>query len=100
MRTSTSEKAAGRPDLRAVVRGEAARLGFEAVGFTTPDSIPQADARLRDFVARGWHGSMEWMAETLERRASRKRIGSKGTPRLPAGSRNASRKAQIQSCSR
>ena len=70
MRTSTSEKAAGRPDLRAVVRGEAARLGFEAVGFTTPDSIPQADARLRDFVARGWHGSMEWMAETLERRAS------------------------------
>ena len=70
MRTSTSEKAAGRPDLRAMIRGEAARLGFEAVGFTTPDSIPQADARLRDFVARGWHGSMAWMAETLERRAS------------------------------
>jgi epoxyqueuosine reductase len=70
MRTSTSEKAERRPDLRAMIRVEAARLGFDAVGFTTPDSIPQADARLRDFVARGWHGSMEWIAETLERRAS------------------------------
>ena len=53
-----------------MIRGEAARLGFEAVGFPTPDSIPEADARLRDFVARGWHGSMAWMAETLERRSS------------------------------
>ncbi len=70
MRTSISEKGAAGPDLRAMIRSEARRLGFEAVGFTGPDSIPRADARLRDFVAKGWHGSMEWMAETLERRAS------------------------------
>ncbi|CAG0987965.1 Epoxyqueuosine reductase [Rhizobiaceae bacterium] len=53
-----------------MIRGEARRLGFEALGFTAPDSIPRADGRLRDFVARGWHGSMDWMAETTERRAS------------------------------
>ncbi|HHZ09834.1 MAG TPA: tRNA epoxyqueuosine(34) reductase QueG [Rhizobiales bacterium] len=70
MRTSTSEKDAGRPDLRATIRGAAQRLGFEAVGFTTPGSIPEAGARLRDFVSQGLHGSMTWMAETLERRAS------------------------------
>jgi len=69
MRTSISENAPRRAGLGAMIRGEAGRLGFEVVGFTTPDSIPHADARLRDFVARGWHGSMAWMEDTLPRRA-------------------------------
>lgn len=37
--------------------------GFSAVRVTTPDAIPQAAARLADFVAKGRHGQMGWMAE-------------------------------------
>ncbi|MGB3503344.1 MAG: tRNA epoxyqueuosine(34) reductase QueG [Mesorhizobium sp.] len=49
---------------------EAARLGFSAVAVTTPDAIPAARDRLAAALAEGRHGSMEWMAETFERRAS------------------------------
>lgn len=40
--------------------------GFTAVGFTTPDAIPQAAGRLASFVAEGRHGQMGWMAERME----------------------------------
>ncbi|UCI08165.1 tRNA epoxyqueuosine(34) reductase QueG [Mesorhizobium sp. B1-1-8] len=62
MRTSTSKT------LRALVDAEARRAGFDAVAVTTPDAIPLAPARLAEFVADGFHGSMDWIAETLERR--------------------------------
>ena len=45
--------------------------GFAAVGICRPDAIPQAGARLRQFVAAGWHGRMRWMAE---------RMGWRGNP--------------------
>jgi epoxyqueuosine reductase len=43
--------------------------GFDAVGVTRPDSIPQAPERLRRFLAEGAHGDMHWMASTAERRS-------------------------------
>ncbi|MER8825373.1 tRNA epoxyqueuosine(34) reductase QueG [Mesorhizobium sp. M0938] len=64
MRTSISKA----EKLRALIDREARRAGFDAVAFTTPDAIPQAPARLAAFVADGFHGSMGWIAETLERR--------------------------------
>lgn len=54
--------------MRALIDREARRAGFDAVAVTTPDAIPQAPARLAAFVADGFHGSMGWIAETLERR--------------------------------
>ncbi len=74
MRTSTSDKAQrGKPDeagrLRQLIDREAARAGFDAVAITTPDAIPQAPMRLAEFVADGFHGSMAWISETLQRRA-------------------------------
>lgn len=65
MRTSISDKA----KLRKLIDREARRAGFDAVAITAPSAIPQAPARLAEFVAAGYHGSMGWMAETLERRA-------------------------------
>lgn len=65
MRTSTSK----RETLRALIDAEARRAGFDAVAVTRPDAIPLAPARLAEFVADGFHGSMEWIAETLERRS-------------------------------
>ncbi len=45
-------------------------LGFDAVAVTRPDAIAEAGSRLGAFVEAGRHGTMEWMADTLERRAN------------------------------
>jgi len=50
----------------------ARQYGFDTVGVTRPDSIPQAAERLRHFLAEGAHGDMDWMETTAARR---------GTPR-------------------
>lgn len=65
MRTSTSKS----ETLRALIDREARRAGFDAVAVTTPGAIPLAPARLAEFVADGFHGSMDWIAETLARRS-------------------------------
>ncbi len=62
--------ARGATDLRNKIDRWAAELGFDAVGIASPDSTPDSAGRLHDFVAMGRHGSMEWMAETAERRGS------------------------------
>jgi epoxyqueuosine reductase len=69
MRTSTSSKAGKAETLRQMIGREAKLAGFDAVAVTAPDAIPLAPARLKQFVAEGYHGSMGWIAETLERRA-------------------------------
>jgi epoxyqueuosine reductase len=42
--------------------------GFDTIGVTRPDAIPQAAERLRHFLAEGAHGDMDWMATTAARR--------------------------------
>ena len=49
---------------------EARLAGFDAVAVVSPDAIPLAPARLSEFVAEGLHGSMEWIEETMLRRAN------------------------------
>ncbi len=44
--------------------------GFDVVGVTRPDAVPEAKARLERFLADGAHGDMVWMKTTAERRAS------------------------------
>ncbi|MGQ2907779.1 MAG: tRNA epoxyqueuosine(34) reductase QueG [Aliihoeflea sp.] len=55
--------------LREFIEAEAKALGFDAVAVTRPDAIVEAGPRLGDFVEAGRHGTMEWMADTLQRRA-------------------------------
>ncbi len=43
---------------------------FDAVGITSADAIPHAAPSLREFLAKGRHGTMGWMADTVERRQS------------------------------
>ncbi|MGI9365845.1 MAG: tRNA epoxyqueuosine(34) reductase QueG, partial [Rhizobiaceae bacterium] len=45
-------------------------LGFEAFGISQPQLKPDTARDLRRFVAKGHHGSMAWMKETLERRSN------------------------------
>jgi epoxyqueuosine reductase len=42
--------------------------GFDAIGITRPDAIPEAGPRLRQFLAEGGHGDMDWLARNPERR--------------------------------
>jgi epoxyqueuosine reductase len=63
-----SQKVAAR--LKASLCAKAEALGFDACAIADVDGIPQAPGRLRQFLADGHHATMEWMAETQERRGS------------------------------
>ncbi|CCE98388.1 putative iron-sulfur cluster binding protein [Sinorhizobium fredii HH103] len=58
-----------RRTLTAFLKEEAAAKGFDLCRITRPDAIPEAPDRLAQFLAAGCHGTMEWLAETAERRA-------------------------------
>ena len=58
--------------LREFLANEAKALGFDAMAVASPDAVPLAAGRLAAFVAAGRHGTMDWLADTAERR---------GTPR-------------------
>ena len=68
----TLEKPRAR-DLAALKRrlvADARDEGFELVGVTRPDAIPEAAPRLRKFLAEGQHGTMGWLEAKANRRAS------------------------------
>jgi len=56
-------------DIKAAIREEALRLGFDAVGFAPAALAPEARAHLAEFIARGFHGEMGWLAHRAEQRA-------------------------------
>ncbi|PWE56165.1 tRNA epoxyqueuosine(34) reductase QueG [Metarhizobium album] len=58
-----------RESLTAFLRAEALAQGFDLCRITGPGSIPQAPARLAEFIDAGRHGTMDWMPETQARRA-------------------------------
>ncbi len=62
--------------LTAFVRSEAKALGFDLCRITRPDAIPQAKARLGEFIDAGRHGTMEWMAESRDRRGDPRTLWS------------------------
>ncbi|MBB3655935.1 epoxyqueuosine reductase [Rhizobium sp. BK650] len=57
-----------RDNLTTFVKAESVAFGFDLCRITGPNSIPEAKERLGQFIDAGRHGSMEWMAETRERR--------------------------------
>ncbi|MBH0238671.1 tRNA epoxyqueuosine(34) reductase QueG [Methylobrevis albus] len=60
-------------DVLEPARARAALLGFGALRVTTPDAAALPGRRLVEAVADGHHGTMDWLAETADRR---------GDPRL------------------
>ena len=56
--------------LKEAIRAEAARLGFVACGFTRADASADAGLELKRWLAAGYHGTMGWMDERSEQRAS------------------------------
>ena len=66
-----------RQALVAELRARAAALGFESFGVAAADARPDLPDRLATAIAAGWHGDMDWMAETAARRGRRGRCGRK-----------------------
>lgn len=57
-------------DLKQAMIAEAQKLGFVDIGFADPTSIPEAPAQLEAFIASGYHGDMEWLAERAPQRGA------------------------------
>ena len=64
--------------LAEAIKREAATLGFDAVGIGRVDGASAAPdslrTRLREWLDRGYHGTMGWMAREPERRADPRRV--------------------------
>jgi epoxyqueuosine reductase len=54
--------------IREAIRAEALARGFDAVGFAEATLADSARADLAEFLARGYHGEMRWMAVRAEQR--------------------------------
>jgi len=65
----SSQAALDLAQLKAALANEAAKLGFDCIGVTTPDAIGEAAKHFHEFLAAGAHGDMDWLAANPERRA-------------------------------
>src|SRR5258706_14385922 len=57
-------------DPKAALIAQARTQGFDVVGVTSPDAIPEAGERLAQFLADGCHGDMHWLPTRAERRSN------------------------------
>jgi epoxyqueuosine reductase len=60
--------------IREAIRNQALAEGFDAVGFAAAHLDEEARDGLREFIARGYHGDMGWLAGTAERRGDPKAL--------------------------
>jgi len=70
MATLVTNRPAGTPALRTELERRAHGAGFDVLGIAPADAIPHAAPRLHQFLAQGRHGTMDWMADTADRRTS------------------------------
>ena len=70
----------------ALIRDRVLSIGFDAVGFAPPDEIGDAASRLADFIERGWHGDMGWLAARADVRGSPDRLWPDAATAIVVGS--------------
>ena len=56
-------------DVTRSVKEEGLSVGFCKVGVARAESLTEEGLRLQEWLARGYHGTMDWMARNAERRA-------------------------------
>jgi len=62
--------------VREAIRNQALASGFDAVGFAEARLGSEARGALREFIARGYHGDMGWLAGTATRRGDPRALWS------------------------
>ena len=55
--------------IKAEITARAHALGFDQVGFATPNQAPGAAENLTAYLDQGRHGDMDWLARNADRRA-------------------------------
>lgn len=63
-------------ELSRQIRAQALALGFSKVGIVRAEQLAEADARLREWLGRGYHGEMKWMDREPGQRTDPRRIFS------------------------
>ncbi|MBI3013804.1 MAG: tRNA epoxyqueuosine(34) reductase QueG [Candidatus Tectomicrobia bacterium] len=61
-------------DLTRKIKRKGKELGFAAVGIAPASLLTPEGERLALFLARGYHGEMDWLAQTREKRADVDRV--------------------------
>lgn len=61
-------------DIKSEIAAYAMGLGFDQIGFTDSQLPPEARVRLADFLARGYHGDMAWLADRSDERSDPKTL--------------------------
>jgi epoxyqueuosine reductase len=56
------------------IKSRALELGFASVGIARAESLTKEGSRLREWLNRGYQGTMDWMAETVEKRVDPRSI--------------------------
>ncbi|HVZ14518.1 MAG TPA: tRNA epoxyqueuosine(34) reductase QueG [Bauldia sp.] len=57
-------------EIKAAFLADCRRAGFDVAGVAAPDAVPEAAARLREFLAAGRHGTMTWLEAEADRRSA------------------------------
>ncbi|HMG75725.1 MAG TPA: tRNA epoxyqueuosine(34) reductase QueG [Pyrinomonadaceae bacterium] len=66
--------AAGAVERAAQIRARAIELGFHKVGIVRPDALSGERVRLKEWLARGFQGEMNWMARDPEQRTDPRKL--------------------------
>src|SRR5258708_4554661 len=56
------------------IRAKALELGFTSAGFARAEALSDESVRLGEWLERGYHGTMEWMARNREKRGDPREI--------------------------
>jgi epoxyqueuosine reductase len=62
------------PSITGKIRQKALQIGFSKVGFARAESLPDEEAHLREWLARGYHGEMKWMERDPSQRADPRKL--------------------------
>src|ERR1700749_4330294 len=61
-------------DAKAAIRKAELDLGFDAIGFARPELADEARRHLGEYLARGYHGDMGWLAARADERVQPKNL--------------------------
>ena len=62
------------PGVSAAIKRQALELGFAGIGIVRAQQLAEAEVRLRQWLARGFHGEMKWMERDPAQRADPRRL--------------------------